>query len=142
MNYDLTSKYYKNLLENQKMSYVLEKIKKSISNFIINQYNDKKLNANSIISMLLISKDKKIISHFLNELEKNILTENDFYQKEENLNYQLFKLFLEKCSQLIKNKDLYDGQYLIKTIQIQSKIHNDIISNNVEYEKINNIIIS
>ena len=142
MNYDLTSKYYKNLLENQKMSYVLEKIKKSISNFIINQYNDKKLNANSIISMLLISKDKKIISHFLNELEKNILTENDFYQKEENLNYQLFKLFLEKCSQLIKNKDLYDGQYLIKTIEIQSKIHNDIISNNVEYEKINNIMIS
>ena len=142
LNYDLTTKYYKNLLENQKMAYILEKIKGNISNFIINQYNDRKLNADSIISMLLISKDKNITSYFLDELEKNILTVNDFYLKEENLNYQLFKLFLEKCTQLIKNKDLYNGQYLIQTIKIQSKLDDDLKKNNVEYEKLNNLIIN
>lgn len=142
MNYDLTVKYYRNLLENPKMSFILEKIKRNLSNFFLKQYNDRKLNADSIISMLLISKDKKITSYFLDVLEKYILTENDFYQKEENLNYQLFKLFLEKCTLLIKNKELYEGQYLIQTIKIQSKIHDQLLNKNVEYEKINILIQS
>ena len=140
MNYDFTVKYYKYLLENQSMSYILEIIKGNLSKFFIFQYNDRKLTADSIISMLLISKDKKIISYFFDELEKNILTDNDFYQKEENLNYQLFKLFLEKCAQLIKNQELYEGQYLIQTKKIQTKIHNDLLNKDVEYEKINNLI--
>ena len=92
--------------------------------------------------MLLISKDKKITSYFLDELEKNILTENDFYLKEENLNYQLFKLFLEKCTQLIKNKDFYKGSYLLQTIKIQSKLEDNLKKDNVEYEKLNNLIMN
>ena len=142
MKYDFTSKYYKHLLDNKYMTKIVELIKGHISNFFISQYNSRNLNAESIISMLLISKDIKISTYFLDELEKNIITENDFYYKDENLNYQLFKQFLEKCSQLIKNKEIYNGTYLVKTIQIQSKLMSDLLKCDVEYERIDNLIIS
>ena len=142
INYDLPVKYYLELLDNQKMADILVIIKGRISDFFIRQYNDRKLTGEAIISMLLISKERRIISYFLDELDKNILTIDDFYNKEITLNYQLFKLFFERCSKLLNNKDIYNGQYLIKSVEIKSKIEQDLINCTIEYEKLKLLITS
>ena len=94
-----------------------------------------------IVSTLLLLKDKQITSLFLDELERNILTEDDFYNNEITLNFELFESFFEKCGLIIKNKEICKGEYLTKITEIKSKIYNDLKTNNIEYEKIDNLII-
>ena len=40
----------------------------------------------------------------------------------------------------MKNKDIYNGTYLLRTIEIKSKLFNDLQNSNVEYEKLDNLI--
>ena len=140
MDYGFTNKYYEYLLVNPKMIQILDIIKGKISNFFISQYNMGNLPSDYIVSTLLSLKDIKLTSIFLDELEKNIITEEDFYKNEITLNFKLFKSFLEKYHLIIKNKEIYKGEYLVKIGEIKSKIYNDLKTNDIEYEKIHNLI--
>lgn len=41
-----------------------------------------------------------------------IMKEEEFYSKEENENYLFFKLFFEKCKDLLKINEISTGIYL------------------------------
>ena len=140
INLDLASKYYFYLLKLNEMQLYTNILKNYIFNFFINQNGDKNKNAESLISLLLISPNDEFLIFFLNQLNKQILTEKDFYQKEENYNYHLFKLFYQKCNSLIKNQRISDGYYLKETIIIKNKIYNDLQKNNVSYNIVNNLM--
>ena len=140
LNYNLTSKYYFYLLKSKKMKYIGMKIKNIIINFFLEQNRVGNNNAESLISLLLVSSDSDFCLYVLNQFNDKILTENDFYQKEENQNFLLFKLFFEKCSELIQNREIRQGIYLYESIEIKEKIYNDLKNNNVRYEIINNLI--
>ncbi len=68
------------------------------------------------------------------------MTENDFYQIEENKNFLLFKIFFEKCSDLIKNDEILEGKYLIESLKIKSKISDDLEKSQLKFELIDNLI--
>ena len=76
-----------------------------------------------MISLLLLSPNSNFCLFFLDQLDKRILTEEDFYEKGENPNYLLFRLFFEKYGELLKNLDIYQG--------------NDISNIEVKYNVIN-----
>ena len=81
INYEITSKYFFYLLKNKDMNYIVLKIKKIIINFCLEIQKDK-TNAEAFCSLLLLSKDiNKLNLDILNEMNKNILTEKDFYKK-------------------------------------------------------------
>ena len=73
-------------------------------------------------------------------MDNMILTENDFYQIEENKNFLLFKIFFEKCSDLIKNDEILEGKYLIESLKIKSKISDDLEKSQLKFELIDNLI--
>ena len=140
INYDLTSKYYFHVLKSQKMKVVAMKIRNFIINFFIVQNKEGKSNAESLISLLLLSPNSDFCLYFLNQLNNKILTEEEFYQKEETENFLLLKLFFQKCNELINNKDISDGRYLRESLSIRNKISNNLFNSRVKYDVINNLI--
>lgn len=68
------------------------------------------------------------------------MTEKDFYQKEDTQSYLLFKLFFEKCNDLLKNVEIAGGEYLYNTVKIKNKIFNDLKNNDVQYNIVNNLM--
>jgi hypothetical protein len=140
MNYILTSKYYFHLLETKKMQKIAMKIKLYIINFFIRQNKEGKNNAESLISLLLLAPDNQFLLFFLDKLNGKIMKEEDFYQLGENQNFLLFKLFFEKCKDLIKKPDIRHGEYLKRSIEIKNKIYNDLEKNQVKFCNINILI--
>lgn len=113
--------------------------KNNILNFFLNQNRGGNESAESLIALLLIAPNNFLL-FFLNKLERQILTEQEFYQKEETYNFLLFKLFYEKCSDLIKNPQINGSKYLYNTILIKSKIYDDLQNNHVSYNIVNNLL--
>ena len=140
INYDITSKYYFYLLKNEEMKSIVMKIIVIIFKFFLLKNKEDKANAEVLISLLLLSHNKRLDLYFLNQLDKRILTEEDFYEKEENSNFILFKLFFEKCDKLIKNVEISEGKYLLGSILIKNKILTDLKENRIKYSIINKLI--
>ena len=140
VNYEITSKYYFHLLKSKEMQKYINDLKNYILNFFLDQNKKGASNAESLISLLLIAPNEQFLIYFLNQLNGKILTEKEFYQKEETDNYLLFKLFFQKCTDLIKNKRILEGHYLKETVKIRNKIFNDLKDNNVSYNTINNLM--
>ena len=140
LNYDFTSKYYFHILKNKKMQFIAMKIKNNIIRFFLKQNKEGNNNAESLISLLLLAPDDQFCLYFLNQLDQKILKEEDFYQKEENQNYLLFKLFFERCMELIKKPEINQGKYLSESIIMKNKIYNDLKNNEVRYDIFNNLI--
>ena len=140
MNYDLTSKYFFYLLKSKDMQLITEKLKNYIINFFLKQNKEGTSNAESLISLLLITPNNQFRLYFLNQLNQQIMTEKDFYQKEDTKSFLLFKLFFEKCNDLLKNNEVAKGEYLFQTVLIKNKIYNDLQNNDVTYNVINNLM--
>ena len=140
MNYDFTSKYYFHIFKSENLQLVLNQIRKNIINFFLGQNNRNYFSAESLIILLENSHNDRISLYVLDQMSKFIMTEEDFYQKEENERYKLFKLFWEKCRHLYKNPLLSEGKYLNETSIIKNKLIYDINRNDINYELINNLI--
>ena len=98
------------------MRNIVNKICDNITKFFIEQNAKGHDNAESIISLLIITekyKIDKLKEAILEKLNSKIITEEDFYQKEESQNFQIFKLFLEKCNR--------GGKYLDESNKIREK---------------------
>ena len=140
LNNNFASKYYFYLLKSQEMQQYTTLFQYSILKFFLNQNRRGDNSAELIISLLLVAPNNNILLFFLNKLENQILTEKEFYQKGETYNYLLFKLFFEKCSDLIKNPQISHSKYLYNTVLLKNKIYNDLQNNQVAYKIVNNLI--
>ena len=140
INYDITSKYYFHLLKSKEMQYYTNLMKDHILNFFMKQNREGNNSAESLISLLLMAPNEGFLLYFLNQLNQQILTENEFYQREDTYNFSLFKLFFQKCTELMNKPNVLDGYYLKETIKIKNKLYNDLQNNNVSYNIVNNLI--
>ena len=133
INYEFPSKYYFYLLKNDKLFYIVSKLKEFILNFFYTQLYANNANAETFISLILCTKDDGVILYFLNEMNKMISNENDFYQKGETQNFVLFKLFYEKCKHLLNNKNISNGNFIKKSNDLKNKIYNDLNNFQIKY---------
>ena len=145
LNYHFTSKFYFFLLNNKKdeVIKIINNLQNKILNFFIEQHRGGNGNEESIISLLLCSPNREFTLILLNEMEnKDYVMEeyNDFYQKSENKKYTLFKHFIEKCKDLIKDKTLSEGKYLKESILLKNKILKDLEERNLIFNIIDNLI--
>ena len=134
-----TSDYYIYLLKSNENQTIYEKIKDDIISFF-DKYNQKgQINERDLIYILKNSQKKDFDRDFLNKLERKILSENDFYTKAENKNFEFFKLFMENFNEFMK-KDIKDCEYVKQCLQIQNKILLDLKHKTIEYETLKNLI--
>ena len=133
INYDFPSKYYFYLLKNKNLDYITLKVRNFIINFFLKQVSQGRGNAESLISLLLWSPNNNFTLSLLNQMDNMIVKENDFYLKEETPNFLLFKLFFEKCGDLLNNKEISQGRYLYESILMKNKILNNFNDNAIEY---------
>ena len=139
-NYDFTSKYLFYLLKNNKLKNIIIKLKKKIIKYFLEQNKKGNVNEESLISFLLLSPNNDFCLDLLNQMENKILTEEEFYQKNESKNFILFKYFFEKCTDLIKNEEILNGKYCLESVKVKSKIEDDLSKSQVKFETINNLI--
>ena len=139
-NYDFTSKYYLHLFKAKSMKIIFNIIKGNILKFSLNQYNEQKASAESFIFLLLNPLDEKFFLNINEKMNELILSKNDFYQKEENLKYKLFKLFIENSDYLCKNPKISEGKYYKEIYEFKNIIINEILKNDLVFEVINNLI--
>ena len=139
INYDLTAKYYFHILKDENMSYTVNNIKNLIINFFIDRNREGKISAESLITLLILS-DKQFSIILLNQMNNMIASENDFYQKEETPKFVLFKLFFEKCGDLINEGKLSDGTYLVESLDLKNKLKNNFILLTIRYELLINLM--
>ena len=140
LSYDFITKYYFYLLKNKDIDLIVSKLKNNIIGFFIEQTKHGIARAESLISLLSFSNDNKFTLYLLDQMDKMIATENDFYQKEESRNFLLFKLFFEKCRDLIKNKEISQGKYLMESILLKSKVLKNLDDNKIKFDIANNLI--
>ena len=138
LDFIFVSKFYY-YLAIQKEEIVLNRLKNEILAFYFQQ-NLNKLNGDILIQLILLSPDADFTLEIFNNMEYFVLTENDFYRKDNNINFQIFRLFFEKCSDLIKEYHLSKAKYLSKALLIKDKIKKDLLTNNIQYDLINNLI--
>ena len=127
-------------MKNNKLENFIIKLKKKIINYFLEQNKRGNVNEESLISVLLLSPNNDFCLDLLNQMENKILTEEEFYQKEESKNFILFKYFFEKCNDLIKNEEILTGKYCLESVKIKSKIENDLSKSQVKFEIMNNLI--
>ena len=141
LDYDITIKYYFHLLKDKNMQFIKEAINCYIiiyfSNYIKKDFSDPEI----IISFLLLVEDKSLIEFYLNEeLNHLILRKEDFFAKEENKSYLLFKLFFQKIVKIEKNSYIQNTKYFLDSLKIKSEIIDDLKSNKLKYDLVNNLI--
>ena len=137
LNYVITSKYFFYLIKNQNLKTIFGKLKDLIIEFFVDQFKDKTnkgQNAESVISLLILCTDNNFRVSLLNKMNKMIMKEEEFYSKEENENYLFFKLFFEKCKDLLKINEISTGIYLDESMLIKSKISTDLSENKIKYD--------
>ena len=139
INYNFSSKYFFYLLKDREMENIINKIKMNIFDFFLNHYNQGEGNEESLISLLLLSPNNDFTINLLNVMEDFTLKENDFYQKNENKNFILFKYFFQKCNKIIENIEINNGKYLNKSIKIKNKILNNLEKSQLKYNVIINL---
>ena len=127
-------------LVKSKVQNIIDKIKKHILDYFLGRLKNR-LNPELLIYLSEISPDDSFFKYLINQMDSFILDENDFYQKEENAKFILFKLFYEKWIKTIKhNQKLLEGKYILKTMKLKSKILNDFEYGKIKYELIDNLI--
>ena len=139
INYELTAKYYFYILKDKNMSLTVNNIKNLIINFFIDRNREGKISAESLITLLLLS-DKQFSQVLLNQMNNMIATEKDFYQKEESPKYLLFKLFFEKCGDLINEGKLADGTYLVESLDLKKKLKDNFTLMTIKYDLLTNLM--
>ena len=143
LNYVITSKYFFYLIKNPNLKNIFGKLKELIIEFFINQFNDKAnkgQNAESVISLLILCTDNRFRLDLLNQMNKMIMKEEEFYSKEEKENYLFFKIFFEKCKDLLKIEEISTGIYLNESVLIKSKISTDLSENKIKYDNAYNLM--
>ena len=140
INYNFPSKYYFYLLKNKNLEDIISKIKSLIINFFLQQNMQQIMNAETLISLLLLSPNNNFSLSLLNKMDNMIIKENDIYQKEDTVNFLLFKLFFQKCGELLKNEDISQGKYLYESIILKTKISNDLTNFKIKYDLAFNLI--
>ena len=120
-------------MKNNELKSIINKLKEKIINYFLDQNKKGYANDESLIDLLLISPNNEFCLHLLNKMENKILTEEEFYKEEETKNFTLFKLFFEKCTDLIKNDEIKEGKYLSESLNIKNKIEDDISNSKVKY---------
>ena len=140
INYDFTSKYYFHVFRAEKLQKIIEKIRANIIEFFLGQNNQNNCSSESLIILLENTNNEQSRRFVLNQMGKFIMTEEDFYQKEENERYKLFKLFWEKCRNFYNNHFLIGIKYLDETLRVKDAIIQDIKRHDISYELINNLI--
>ena len=140
-DYEFSSKYLFYLLKNNELKSIINKLKEKIINYFLDQNKKGYANDESLIDLLLFSPNNEFCLHLLNKMENKILTEEEFYKEEEETkNFQLFKLFFEKCTDLIKKEELKEGKYLFESVKIKNKIENDLSNSKVKYGLMSDLI--
>ena len=139
-DFEFSSKYLFYLLKNNKLKSIINKLKDKIINYYLDQNKKGYANEESLIDLLLISPNNEFCLHLLNEMKNKILTEEEFYQGEETKNFKLFKLFFEKCTDLIKKEEIKEGKYLLESLKIKNKIKNDLSNSKVKYGLMSDLI--
>lgn len=122
INFNFASKFYFYLLGQKDLFDSIMESKDSIIDYFIEQTRKKSENAESLISLLQLSPDKKFSIILLNKMNYIIMNEDDFYQIEENDKFHFFELFLERIENLNKNEFVSEGDYLIKSLEIKTKL--------------------
>jgi len=141
-DYDFSSKYLFYLLKNNELKSIINKLKDKIINYFLEQHKKGYANDESLIDLLLFSPNNEFCLYLLNEMKNKILTEEEFYKEEEakTKNFNLFKLFFEKCTNLIKKEEIKEGKYLFESVKIKNKIENDLSNSRVEYGLMSDLI--
>ena len=147
LNYNFTSKFFKFLLSNnidKDINSIVNKFKKEIADYFIRQNTDGNANEDSLISLLSLSRNKEFSKDLLKKMEDMIMEEKDFYQKDDNINYKLFKSFFEdfykKCGNIINELKLNETNYIYESKEIKDKILKDLSNSKVKYELIDSLI--
>ena len=138
LNYEFTSNYYFHLFKTKNMQIIVDMIKGYIMNFFLDQNNKQKNTAQALIFLLLNSPNDQFCLYVLDQMNKLIMNKKDFYRKEENERYQLYKLFFEKCKDLYKNPNISEGKYLNEISAVKYAIINKIQNFSMPYDIINN----
>ena len=140
INYDFTPKYYYHIFKSQNMKNIFDQIKINVLNFFINENCRQKPSAESFIILLLNPIDEKFLININEKMNEFILSKKDFYQKEENQKYNLFKLFIENGDYLSKNQKISEGKYHKEIYEFKKIIKNEIQKSDFVFEIINNLI--
>ena len=145
LNYVITQKYFFYLLKNRNLENIFNEIKDLIIKFFIEQKNDKINkceNAEALISLLILSDDynNKFRLDLLNQMQKVIIKEEEFHLKEETENFVLFKLFFEKCKDLLNIIDISCDSYLKESVSIKNRIYNNLKELKIKYDIIYDLI--
>ena len=129
-----TSDYYIYLLQSEKVKYMMPKISNYIINFFIDQHKKGNATVDSLIFLLKVSPSESFRIELLNQMDNFILEEKEFYLREETKKFKLFKFFNENFQDLIKKggKNL-KGKYLIKNVELKTKINKDLNEGKVPY---------
>ena len=138
LDYNFVANFYYYLL-NKNEEQIINRFKNEIISFFFNQ-NVNRLNGDIIIKLIMLCQDSEFCIYIFNEMNIFSLKENDFYSSEKNINFEIFKLFFEKCRDLIDNRKIKNGKYLSESILIKNKLKEDLTNCRVKYEQINNLI--
>ena len=140
INFDkeLKSEYFHKLIKNKDMEKYIINLKNIIFPLVLNK--DKKGNEEIIISLLLDINNNDIRADILFEISNRALKSTDFYSIEENYNFTLYKLFIEKCKNLFNIEEISTSVYFNEIITVQNNIENDLKNKNVEYNIMKTII--
>ena len=127
--------------KDKNIKYIIDKIKDTIIQFFIEQYKKNHKNAETLITLILISPDDNFRIYLLNQMDNMSIKEEDFYIKENNENFLFFKIFNEKCIDLIrKNNNIMEGKYLNECFFLKNKIYGELESLKLKYDLMNVLI--
>ena len=142
-NFDegFTSNYFIYLLQKEKVKNIIPKVKDYIIKFFIEQHKKGNTSIDSLIFLLKVSPDESFRIELLNQMDNFLLDEKDFYQREETKKFKLFKFFNQNFQDLIKKggKKL-KGIYLIKSVELKTKIEKDLNEGKVPYKTVETIL--
>ena len=139
-NYDFTSQYYFYLLDKKDIPQYVLLVKNYIIDFFVEQVKTNSANAQCLIFLLLYSPNKDFSIELLNKMNYMILEEKDFYNNEINEKFKVFELFFKRGIDLVKSESVSEGEYYIKSVIIKNNILNELNSNQIPFNIINNLI--
>ena len=139
-DYEYSSKYLFYLLKNNNLINIISKLKEKIIDYFLKQNEEGNLDEKTLISLLQSSPNNDFSLYLLNKMEHKLITVKQFYQEEEEENFTLFKLFFEKCSNLIQNEEIRNGKYLSESLKIKNKIEYYLSKSKVKYGLMTDLI--
>ena len=135
-----TSAYYLYFIKKNDMKIIINELKNYIISFFIEQNLGGLVDEKILITLLKDSPDDDFCLYFVQNIDTKILKEIDFYTKEVTPNFEFFTLFSQNCNKELEEK-LKGCKYIIESTMTQSKIIEDLKNKDVQYEKMNNLIL-